>query len=152
MLSLTPLFNVDPREAFERSFDFSKFPSLQEVDFEVDWMAGDLLWIPTALSTLKHATSPRLSALQLSFTTSTTTHSVKTSIEDMGNDLRWAADEVARIEREFEGAVELTLARDPGFEAVFDALNVRFCFYGVDGTHDLVDSFFPDPSAFGPLK
>ena len=91
-------------------------------------MTGDLLWIPTALSTLKHTTSPRLSALQLSFVMSTTTHSVKTSIEDMGNDLRWAADEVARIEREFEGAVELILTRDPGFETVFDALDVSFLF------------------------
>jgi hypothetical protein len=81
-----------------------------------------------ALSTLKYTTSPRLSALQLNFiTSSTTTHTV----EDVGNDLRLAADEVARIEREFEGAVKVTVLRDPGYKMVFNILNVRFRFCGV---------------------
>lgn len=98
-------------------------------------MAGGLLWIPAALSTLKRATSPHLSALQLSFiASSVATRSVGNSIEDMGNDLRRAAGEVARIESEFEGAVELTVFRGPGFKAVFDRLNVRFHLCGVDGT------------------
>jgi hypothetical protein len=119
---------VDRRAVFERSFDFSKFPDLQEVDFWVDWMAGDLLWIPVALSTLKRATSPRLSVVQFNCVTSyTTTHPVETSIEDTGNHLRWAAQEVARIEREFEG--NLIKSRDPGFKAVFETLDVRFPFY-----------------------
>ena len=55
------------RRGFQRSFDFSKFRNLQELDLRVSWMGGGLLWIPGALSTLKPATSPRLSTIQLSF-------------------------------------------------------------------------------------
>jgi len=47
-------------------------------------------------------------------------------ITDMGNDLRLIADEVARIEREFEGAVNLAVLRDSKFGAVLDSLDVRF--------------------------
>ena len=36
------------------------------------------------------------------------------------------ADEVARIEREFEGEVSLTVTRDLIFTVVSDTLNVRF--------------------------
>jgi hypothetical protein len=65
-----------------------------------------------ALSTLKLATSPRLSALQLDFGS----WSIEPSIEDMGSDLRRTVDEVARIQQEFEGVVKVTVL---GFKAVF---------------------------------
>jgi hypothetical protein len=121
-------------EAFERSFSFSEFQSLQEVGFGVSWIAGGLLWIPAALSTLRRATSPRLSALHLNFVDSSTiTRSLETAIEGMGDDLQRTADEVARIEHEYEGAVKVIVFRDPRFKTVFDALNVRFYFCGLDG-------------------
>ena len=88
-----------------------------------------------ALSTLRPATSPRLSTIRLDFSRpSTATRSVESAIEITGNNLRQVADEIARIEREFEGAVNLTVFRDPVFEAVSDTLNVTFQFCGVDDT------------------
>jgi len=118
--------DVDHCVASERSFDFSKFPNLQEVyfGFPVNSMVGGLLWIPTALSTLRRATSPRLSSLRLDCVGSSTDQSIRTLIEDMGNDLRRIANEFTRIDREFKGTVNLTVVRDPGFEMVLDALNV----------------------------
>jgi len=112
-------------ETFERSFDFSKFPNLQEVDVEVSWMSGGLRWVPAALSTLRSVTSPHLSAIRLNFVRPPTVNrSVQAMIECTGNDLRRVADEVTRIEREFEGAVNLTVPWDPGFGVVFDTLNI----------------------------
>lgn len=126
---------VGSHKAFERSFDFSKFPHLEEVDFVVGWKSGGISWIPAALSTLKPATSPRLASLQLHLSaTPSTVYSPETLIKDIGNDLRWVADEVARIEREFKGAVKLTVARGRKFKAVFDTLNVRPYFCRVDST------------------
>ena len=124
--------NVDGREASERSFDFSEFPNLQEVNFRVGWKNGDLLWIAAALSTLKPTTSPRLSVVRLDFTCSLVINqAVETLIEYTGNDLRWIADEVSRIEREFGGVVDLEVHRDSAFEDVLDGLNVRFHFCGM---------------------
>ena len=121
--------NLDDGKVLERSLDFSNFSNLQEVEFSfrVDWMGGGLPWIPMALSTLKRATSPHLSSIQLNFVwRSSTYHSVDTAIEDAGDDLQRVAGEVTRIEREFEGAVNLTVVRDLGFKAVLDKLDVRF--------------------------
>ena len=132
LLTLPP--DVGGREAFRRSFDFSKFPNLQEVVFEVGWMGGGIPWIPSALSTLKPVTSPCLSVIRLNFfVLSLAIHPVEAFIEDIGNDLRWVADEVTRIECEFEGAVYSNVLRDPGFEVVLNALDVRFRFCGVPG-------------------
>ena len=91
-------------------------------------MGGSLLWIPRALSTIKLTTSPRLSAVQLSFARPpTATHpTVVALIESAGKDLRWVTGEVARIKREFEGPLNLTMLQDPLFEVAFDGLNVRF--------------------------
>jgi len=114
-------------EAPERSFDFSKFPNIQEVGFEVRWAGGGLLWIPTALSTLSLATSPRLSTIRLNFALhSAANRSTETLVTDLGGELRRIAGEFTRIEREFEGAVCLTVVRDSGFKAVLDMLSVLF--------------------------
>ena len=95
--------------------------------FRVGWKEGGLPWIPLALSTLRPATSPQLSAIQLYFACpSVANRSVKALIEDMGGDLRRIANEVARIEREFEGAVNFTVLLDPVFEVVLKRLNVSF--------------------------
>ena len=107
-------------------------------------MGGSLPWIPKALSTLRPATSPRLLVIRLIFVRpDIANRSVETVIEVTGNDLRRVADEAARIEREFRGAVELTFYRDPTFKAVSDTLNVRFYFHRVDVlyNHNPVDSF-----------
>ena len=117
---------VDGRGAFERSFDFSKFPNLKEVDLGIGWIGGGLLWIPPALSTLRPVTSPRLFAIQLNFVQPfTANRSVETAIEHIGDDLRRVADEVARIKCEFKGAVNVTVFRDPAFKVVLDTLDVR---------------------------
>ena len=113
--------------AFERSFDFSKFPNLREVDLEVKWWTGDLLWIPAALSTLGSATSPHLSAVRLDFARSSSAdQSVRKAFKATRDDLRRVADEVARIEREFKGTVNVTVVRDAGFKAILNKLDVRF--------------------------
>jgi len=71
------------------------------------------------------ATSPSLSAIQLDFfAASSIRPSIETRTKDTGDDLRWVANEVARIEREFDGAVKLTVLRDRGFKVVFDTLNI----------------------------
>jgi len=81
-----------------------------------------------ALSTLRPAASPRLSVIKLDFT-SFTGVLVETIIADMGSDLRRIADEVARIEREFDGAVNFAVLRDSGFGAAFNSLNARCRFF-----------------------
>ena len=121
----------------EQSFDFSKFPNLQEVNFGVSWVGGDLHWIPKALSTLRPPTSPRLSAIQIDFIPSSNINrSVEIAIKDTGNDLRWVTEEIARIKHEFGVVVNLTVFRDPVIEAVLQTLDVRFNFCGVDDASD----------------
>ena len=129
---LIPLPDVGGTETLERSFDFSKFPNLQEVHFDcrISWRGGGLPWVPVALSTLRPAPSPRLSAIRLVLVRSPIIRSIKTLIEDTGHDLRRVADELTRIEREFEGAVSLTVVTDSGFGVVLDTLEVRFRSYG----------------------
>jgi len=124
--TLTQSPGVGGSESSKRSFNFSKLPNLRELEIGVDWMGGDLLWIPMALSTINFATSPYLSAITLGFF-----HPppldwiVEPPIEGTGSDLQRVADEVARIEREFGRAVDLTVLRDPSFKVVLDTLNVR---------------------------
>ena len=91
-----------------------------------------------ALSTLRPATSPRLSAVRLSFAELLVDQSVETLvyiealIKDTGNDLRQVAGQVSRIEREFEGLVNLTVVPDPAFKAVLDTLGVRSHFVALN--------------------
>ena len=117
--TLTLLPDGDPNsEAFERSFDFSKFTKLREVNFTqvVCQMRSRVIpWIPMALSTLNPTTSPHISSLRLNFIGPPTRLRPGFSIEDMGDALRQIADQVARIEQEFEGVVNCTVIRDPRF-------------------------------------
>lgn len=93
----------------------------------VGWERGRLPWIPTTLSTLRSATSPRLSAIRLDFARPPPTgRSVDALIKALGDDLKRVAGEVARIEREFEGAINLTVLLDTSFRVACGALNVRF--------------------------
>ena len=125
--------NVDDVGGSERIFDFSKFQTLREVNIGVSWVGGDILWIPTALSTLRPTTSPHISTIRLNFTSfSSANRSIEILLNGVGSGLRRVADELSRIEREFEGAVNLIVVRNPGFGAVFDALNVRFRFHGAN--------------------
>lgn len=108
------------RETFIRSFDFTKFPSLREVTFLTHWIK-DLGWILRALSTLKLATSPILSVVRLGFDESTPPHEI--TEEQMGDDLQRIANELTRIEREYEGAVDLVVVRSSDFRPL-DVNNV----------------------------
>ena len=87
---ITRFPDVDRRETYERSFDFSKSPNLQEVTLVCGvfgYTRGGLPWFPMALSTLEPTTSPRLSTIRLDFTCSSYfTGSAETLIEDMGDD------------------------------------------------------------------
>jgi len=85
-------------------------------------MSGSLLWIPKALSTIKPATSPRLSFIRLSFVRPPFANgSIDDLVKDAGDDLRWVVDEVTRIER--EGVVCLTVDLDSSFQvALMDLL------------------------------
>ena len=148
ILTLTQFPDCD---SSERSFDFSKFPNIQEVmfGFTTFWMGGSFPWIPMALSTLRPATSPRLSVIKLYFH-SLTGEPGQTLIPD----LRRIADEITRIEREFEGAVNFTVAPDPGFRALFKTFDVRFSFVKWKKPCGHVDSSFFIPcrsfsTAFG---
>lgn len=123
--------SADNRRA--SSFNFSKFPCLQEVYLATEWIGGDLCWLPGALSTIKPATSPRLSTIRLNFfILALRTDTVKILTKDAGDDLRLVANEVARIEREFGGAVKFTVFLSPGFVAVLDALKINVGFHFVE--------------------
>ena len=104
------------------------------MEFGVCWIRGGLLWIPTALSTLRPTTSPRLSDVRLDFTLPATAYrSVEVTVGDSGKDLRRVVGEVARIKRQFEGAVSVVVLREPGYETALDALNVMFHSFKVAG-------------------
>jgi len=143
---LTPPPNTGFSTGSGPSFDFSKFPNLQEVNVgvSVGWMHGGLPWIPTALSTIGPTTSPRLSSLRLTFAGSPSPRSIESLIEHLGDDLLRIAGEVTRIEREFEGVLNITVVRDLQFGAALGRLNVRFRFVGVG--RDLVVTLIHFPS------
>ena len=88
---------------------------------------GSVHYIPVALSTLKPSTSPHLSDVQFRLTG--LTHPRYTSenwnLENMGDDVPQIAEELTRIEREYEGVADLRVFRGAGFER-YDTLNVRF--------------------------
>jgi len=88
---------------------------------------GSLHYIPMALSTLKPSTSPHLSQIHLRLTCPTDLDSifVNWNLENMGDGLPRIAEELTRIEREYEGAVDSSVFRGAGFER-YDTLNVRF--------------------------
>jgi len=114
----------------------------------IGWEEGGLPWIPMALSTLRPATSPRLSSIRLNFAGSPIINkSIETLIEDMGNDLLRIVDEVARIDHEFEGAVNLTVVPDSKFEVVLKTLNVRFRLAVLSSPRGRVD-----PPPFAPCR
>ena len=95
--------------------------------FDHNLACGPLHYIPVALSTLKPSTSPHLSDVQLRLTGPTHPHytSENWNLENMGDDVPRIAEESSRIEREYEGVVDLRVFRGAGFER-YDTLNVRF--------------------------
>ena len=95
------------------------------------WAKGPLQYIRVALPTLKPTTSPHLSHVHLHFTGPTYLiyylDSGTSDLENLGNDLSRIADELSRIEREYEGAVGVSVFRSMEFGKL-DKLNVRFPF------------------------
>lgn len=93
----------------------------------VGWVNGSLSWISRTLSTAKPITSPHLSVIQLELSCPVIdTRSINALAKAVGDDFRWIADEIARIEDEFGGAVNSTVLWDPPFRMVSRELNVRF--------------------------
>ena len=85
------------------------------------------------LSTIKPAASPCLSIIWVDLTHSyDTIQSAECLIEVARDNLRRIANEAVRIEREFDGAVNLTVSRNSEFKVVLDALSVRFRSVSVD--------------------
>ncbi|KAF9781853.1 hypothetical protein BJ322DRAFT_249939 [Thelephora terrestris] len=112
-------YTVDNYGSFEaprRSFDFAQLPNLKEMNFAVKWLTGDLLWIPTALSTIKPVTSPHLSSIRLSFSGRDLQEIPPHPRERLINELTVIGEDAARIEREFAGILDLTVVWYPGFE------------------------------------
>ena len=104
-----------------------------KLSFRAGRTGGGLRWVPMALSTFRPATSPHLTTIRLYFARLLVyNRSAASLIEGTADDLRRIADEVTRIEREFEGAVDLIAVRDSAFMVVLDTLNVRLSFCGVD--------------------
>ena len=125
--------SIDFQGPLERSFDFSNFPRLQKVTFDAHRVHGPIHFIPVALSTLKPSTSPHLSHIYFGLSGprySNFYYFIKgtSNLENMGSDLRRIAEEFSRIEREYEGAVDLSVVRSTGYEPLDKLTNVRFFF------------------------
>lgn len=103
------------RETFERSFDFTKLPSLKEAEFTSRWISGGLYWVPVALSTIKPTTSSRLSVVQVIICNQFPWQVDIPSQERLDDDVQLISGEVSRIEQEFRGAMDLTVELPPGF-------------------------------------
>jgi len=81
--------------------------NLQEVKIYVGLVGGGLLWTTEAFSTLKPATSPRFSAIQLKFIDPLS--GMPTPIEAIEDDIQRIRDEGTRIRRVFGGAVNVSM-------------------------------------------
>lgn len=92
----------------DRSLDFSECRNLKEVVLRLGGAGPGLPWIYTTLSTIRSATTPHLSALHLDLHGLSRSNSFINWRILFADDLRLLDEEVARIEREFEGAVNLT--------------------------------------------
>jgi len=127
--TLTPFpVAISYNTRIERSFDFSKFPNIQEVTFDFrahwkDWRDRGLPWIPAILSTLEPATSPRLSVIRLYVCSFPADQDVEIVTGGrMANDLRRISEEIARIKREFKRPVNFTVLRNSKLGVVLDSV------------------------------
>ena len=130
-MTLTLFPDPDSLETLERSFDLSKTPKVEEVTFGSVALGGaeGLSWILAALSTIRPATSPRLSVITLDFYASLS-QEIETVIADLRDDLVRIANEISRIEREFDRVVHITVVTDRKFRMALDILYVRFSSLG----------------------
>ena len=101
------LLDSERREDFAHTFNFAKLPNLEEAKFRPHFRSG-LPWVCKTLSTIKPATSPCLSTLQFNHYT---LRNFESPLEPplSVDDLTRVRREVFRIEREFNGAVKVTL-------------------------------------------
>ena len=124
-----PFPDSDGPDILEQSLDFSKLPNLREVNLVLRLAGGGPPRIPVAFSTLRPATSPHLSTIRLEFACEPTlAHLTETVVDEMINYLEQLPGETTRIQREFEGAVDFTVAIDSKFEAVLGKIDVRIYF------------------------
>ena len=108
MLTTMPCHILARDGTLDRSFDFAKCRNLKEVILTLNDAGPGLPWIRMALSTIKSATTPHLSALHLNLNGLSRPNGFTNWRILFANDLRLLDEEVARIEREFGGAVNLT--------------------------------------------
>ena len=115
---LIPSHRLVNRIAPDSTFDFANFLNLEEVTFEIRWSSGVLLWIPRALSTLKLTTSPRLSVLKITPSKLHLPSPFLPRFEARLKKVTCLVGEVARVEREFIGVVEVTMAWGPKLQSL----------------------------------
>ena len=121
--------------------------------FQVNWVQGNLHWIPIALSTLTPATSPHSSSIYLGFdypVDRLLTHGTPETaeLEELCRNLEWIADELTRIQGEYGGAVKFIVFQGPDFRRLAAApFNVRFRSCRVDV---FCSTFFIYPFLVGP--
>ena len=143
----------DGPETLERSIDFSKLPNLQEVNLVFKLAGGGPPRIPVAFSTLRPATTPRLSTVRLEFAYEPTlAHLIEIVVEEVISYIELVPCEIARIEHEFEGAVDFTVAVDSEFEAVLGDIDVRFRFDKTLWSRKFIPPILADPSAPSLLR
>ena len=124
-LALTPFVGPGDHESLNRSFNFTKLPNIQEVTFTVRRIHGDILWIHKALSTLKPSTSPRLSAVRLKLGSKPPEDSPVHVRELPDRVIRPIEEQVARIELEYTGTVDVTVQRYPRLEVGVPTFSVH---------------------------
>lgn len=108
-MTLTPHHGPVSRGDLGRPLDFAKLPNIEHVTFEVEWIYGDLHWIPPALSTLKPTTSPRLSVIELEIGYRCRREGHMPQGETPDDDIRLIKEEAIRIKHEYMGAVKVTI-------------------------------------------
>ena len=100
---------------FVRTLDFEKFPNLEDARVTGHFAtASSLRWIYASFSTINPATLPRLSVLRLGCLP--LCPAPKDPQDKLHRNLQLIKNEVDRIERDFNGAVKLTLNDFPGLE------------------------------------
>ena len=95
-------------EGLNRTFDFAESPNLEELTFEIRPTAGDISWIPRALSTVKPIISPCFSVLNLIPRDEPPHPSVPAYLTLPLKNVTRLAEEISRIKHEFMGEVTVT--------------------------------------------
>lgn len=105
MLTTTSYHILAENGVLDRPFDFAKCRNLKEVALTLNSASTSLPWFYMTLSTIKSSTTPHLSVLHLDLPQPNRIADWRILFAD---DLRLLDEEIARVRREFGGAVNLT--------------------------------------------